>query len=206
MYLRVSLILFGFQDSLTKMALFIVVKKYNSKVGVLAQFSIHLQIRELEVLKSIANYSKGLYNTYRTEGKITTVLKQSTSLLDKITNLKVTKSILQNSRKNPSYIIPDILYNSSLEKIQEDRIRFSNSNCYSKCFTNSCCDNWMKFAKCAELTISMKVLMLELKIVNLFIFTSFLIFIFISVYFLFLNLGLRISIISHVTVICHRRS
>ena len=95
----------------------IVIEKSNSKVGVLAQFSIHLQIRELEVLKSIANYSKGLYNTYKTEGKITTILKSSISLLDKITNLKVTKSILQNSRKNPSYIILDILYNSSLEKI-----------------------------------------------------------------------------------------
>jgi len=44
--------------------------------------------------------------------------------------------------------------------------------------------------------------MSELKIVNLFIFTSFLIFIFIFIfiYFLFLNLELRFSMISHVTV------
>ena len=45
--------------------------------------------------------------------------------------------------------------------------------------------------------------MSELKIVNLFIFTPFLIFIFIFIfiYLLFLNLGLRLSMISHVTVI-----
>jgi len=67
----------------------IVVKKSNSKAGVLAQFSIHLQIRELEVLKSIANYLKDLYNTYRTEGENTTVLEQGASLLDKTTNTKV---------------------------------------------------------------------------------------------------------------------
>ena len=58
----------------------------------------------------------------------------------------------------------------------------------------------MKSAKCAEFTIPRKVLILELKIVNLFIFTSFLIFIFIFIYLLFLNLGLRFSMISHVTV------
>ncbi len=65
----------------------IVVKKSNSKAGVLARFSIHLQIRELEVLKGIANYLKGLYNTYRTEGENTTVLEQGASLLDKTPKL-----------------------------------------------------------------------------------------------------------------------
>ena len=67
----------------------IVVKKSNSKAGVLVQFSIHLRIRELEVLKSIANYLKDLYNIYKTEGANMTVLEQGASLLDKTTNTKV---------------------------------------------------------------------------------------------------------------------
>jgi hypothetical protein len=67
----------------------IVLRNSNNQPGVFARFSIHLHVRELEVLKSIFTFLK-LFNDKETNPKVKEPIKKIT-IGDKSVNLQISK-------------------------------------------------------------------------------------------------------------------